>query len=279
MKFPDWNKLRNSFVYITPHLFDNTTRRFKFSLARMLGYISIYTFFSWLIFIMILGVTPLKDFLFVLDEKEYQEQTSKVQDLQDKVAFLTKELQKFASTNERIKLAMKLAEKDSIDSANAIYDSLKKPIFNKLRVGGNILVSFRILMHKMFEDDSVTKSLIFQQPSNGFVNQQFEPAKGHLGIDYGLKVGSPVYASAGGYVIFADYTVDNGYMLILQHKRDFITIYKHCSSLLKRVRDVVEQGELIALSGNSGKNTTGPHLHFEIWQGGKPIDPEKILIK
>ena len=68
-------------------------------------------------------------------------------------------------------------------------------------------------------------------------------------------------------------------MLIIQHNKGFTTVYKHCSSLLKKERDVVSQGDLIALSGNSGKNTTGPHLHFEIWQNGKPVDPQKILLK
>ena len=59
-------------------------------------------------------------------------------------------------------------------------------------------------------------------------------------------------------------------MLIIQHDKNYITIYKHCLTLLKKIRDKVSQGELIALSGNSGKDTTGPHLHFEVWQNGKP---------
>ena len=100
-----------------------------------------------------------------------------------------------------------------------------------------------------------------------------------MGIDFGVASGSPVYASAGGLIIFAEYTVESGYQIILQHDDNYLTIYKHCSSLIKRIRERVTQGELIALSGNSGKNTTGPHLHFEIWQNGKPIDPQKFLSK
>ena len=64
---------------------------------------------------------------------------------------------------------------------------------------------------------------------------------------------------------------------MIQHDNNYLTIYKHCSSLIKKIRERVTQGELIALSGNTGKNTTGPHLNFEIWQNGKPIDPQKIL--
>jgi murein DD-endopeptidase MepM/ murein hydrolase activator NlpD len=99
-----------------------------------------------------------------------------------------------------------------------------------------------------------------------------------MGLDFVVKEETPVYAAAGGYVIFADYTVNDGYMIILNHINGYISVYKHCSSLVKRVRENVEQGELIALSGNTGRKTTGPHLHFEIWKNGKPVDPEKFFI-
>ena len=129
----DWKKFRNSFVYITPDLKDNTTKRFKFSFPRVTGYIIIYTFFSWMLLILILGVTPVKDFLFVLDEKEYKEQALKVEELQNKVAFLTNELQEIASTNEKMKFAVELAQRDSIDSTNSLYDSLRVPINKKIK--------------------------------------------------------------------------------------------------------------------------------------------------
>jgi murein DD-endopeptidase MepM/ murein hydrolase activator NlpD len=99
-----------------------------------------------------------------------------------------------------------------------------------------------------------------------------------MGLDYVVKAGTPVYATAGGFVIFSGYTIDDGYTIIISHNEEFISIYKHCSSLIKKQRERVEQGELIAISGNSGKLTTGPHLHFEIWENGKPVDPEKIIL-
>jgi murein DD-endopeptidase MepM/ murein hydrolase activator NlpD len=279
MNWFDWKKFRNSSIYITHNLPETPTKRYKYSMLRVGGYIVIYTFFSWLVLILILGITPLKDFLFVLDEKEFKVQAEKAEELEKKVEILTTQLQKIASTNERMKYAMKLAQRDSIDSTNAIYKKLKKPINTKLELGGDILKAFQMLIEKIFPDSSGYSSLHFQQPVNGYVSQQFLPEKGHLGIDYGIKKGSPVYAAAGGLVVFSDYTPDNGNMIIIEHEQNYITIYQHCSTLLKKVRDIVKQGELIALSGNSGKNTTGPHLHFEIWQNGKPVDPEKFLIK
>jgi lipoprotein NlpD len=88
----------------------------------------------------------------------------------------------------------------------------------------------------------------------------------------------PIFASAGGYVVFASYTTEYGYSIIINHKDNYVTKYQHCASLLKREGDFVYQGEIIALSGNSGTESTGPHLHFEIWKDGKPIDPLEILI-
>ena len=79
--------------------------------------------------------------------------------------------------------------------------------------------------------------------------------------------------------MLTDFTIDDGLKIIIQHDGGFISVYKHCSSLLKRKRDIVVQGELIALSGNTGQNTTGPHLHFEIWKNGKPQNPKEFFIK
>ena len=94
-----------------------------------------------------------------------------------------------------------------------------------------------------------------------------------------MKENSPVFASAGGYIVFADYTPNYGYSIIINHQENYVTKYLHCSTLLKKNGDIVRQGELIALSGNSGSESTGPHLHFEIWKDGKPINPSEVLIK
>jgi murein DD-endopeptidase MepM/ murein hydrolase activator NlpD len=67
-------------------------------------------------------------------------------------------------------------------------------------------------------------------------------------------------------------------MIIIAHPDGYMTVYKHCSVLLKKTRDIVSEGELIALSGNTGELSTGPHLHFEIWKNGKPLDPQNLLL-
>ena len=279
MNWFNLENLKNSSFYITPNFPIITTKRYKFSLIRLGVYLFSYTVLAWLFLIFIFSITPLKDFLFVIDNSELKTQREKIQQLQNRVEMLTSQLQTVASTNERIKYAMMLAKKDSIKSNDALYDSLRKPINKKIKIGGDVFTAVSDLIEKIFQSDAKSKSFILLEPTNGVITEEFTPSKGHMGIDYGVKVGSPVYASSGGLITFSDYTIDSGYMVMIQHDKNYISIYKHCSTLLKKVRDMVSQGELIALSGNSGKNTTGPHLHFEVWQNGKPFDPQKILLK
>jgi murein DD-endopeptidase MepM/ murein hydrolase activator NlpD len=279
MKLFNFENLKNSSIYVTPNLPIITTHRYKFSLLRLIGYLSLYTLAAWLVLIFIFAITPIKDYLFVVDNSELKTQTEKIKELQNRVIILSDQLQELASTNERMKYAMKLTRKDSIKSNDPLYDTLQKKIEKKINIGGDLYSAFKDLFEKIIQEVKSTNQFIFVEPTSGIITQEFNPAKGHMGIDYGERSGSPVYASAGGLITFADYTVDSGFMIIVQHDNDYITIYKHCSAITKKVRDRVSQGELIALSGNSGKNTTGSHLHFEIWQNGKPIDPQKFLSK
>jgi len=279
MKWFNLENIKNSSFHITPNLPIITTKRYKFSILRVAAYVSIYTLAVWFLLIIILTVTPLKDYVFVINNSDLKIQTEKIKELQNRVVILTDQLQELASTNERMRYAMKLASRDSIKPNDALYDTLRKKIDKKINVGGNIYAVFVSFIEKYFGMKNNFQSLFFIEPTNGVITQGFNSANGHMGIDFGVASGSPVYASAGGLIIFAEYTVESGYQIMIQHDDDYLTIYKHCSSLIKKIREHVTQGELIALSGNSGKNTTGQHLHFEIWKDGKPIDPQKILLK
>jgi murein DD-endopeptidase MepM/ murein hydrolase activator NlpD len=278
MKWFNFQELKNSSLFITPNLPAITTKRYKFSALRLAAYLGLYTIGAWIFLIFILSITSLKDYIFVIDNSELKVQTEKINDLQNRVLVLSEQLQDLASTNERMRIALKLAKKDSVRTNDATVDTLKKRIDKKITIGGDIFTAFSALCEKIFVSEQSSK-LIFIEPTHGIITQGFEPSKGHMGVDYGTKVGSPVYASAGGLITFADYSIDSGFMIIIQHDNGFTTIYKHCSVLTKKVRERINQGELIALSGNTGQNTTGPHLHYEIWQDGKPIDPQKFLFK
>ena len=96
-------------------------------------------------------------------------------------------------------------------------------------------------------------------------------------MDFAAKTGTPVLAAADGYVISADYSFEDGHTLIVAHPDGYMTVYKHCERLLARVRERVTRGEAIALCGDTGERSTGPHLHFELWSDGAAIDPTEYL--
>lgn len=120
--------------------------------------------------------------------------------------------------------------------------------------------------------------LIFFRPTRGMVSSGFDANQKHFGIDIAASPNESVLATLDGTVILATYTADTGYVIQVQHSQNLISVYKHCGSLLKKVGDSVKAGEAIALVGNTGEKTTGPHLHFEIWNRGRALDPSKYIV-
>jgi len=115
-------------------------------------------------------------------------------------------------------------------------------------------------------------------PVSGYPSQPFDAEKGHFGIDIATEAGKIVHSVAAGHVLFADWTDGGGNTIIVQHADGFVTVYKHNQRLLKRVAEPVQLREGIAISGNTGRHTTGPHLHFEIWNNGLAQDPQTLLL-
>lgn len=119
--------------------------------------------------------------------------------------------------------------------------------------------------------------LLFFPPLRGVVTNAFNAGEGHYGIDIVTKADEAVKACLDGTVIMASWTSDAGYVIQIQHTADLVSVYKHNAVLLKKVGDRVDAGEVIAIVGNSGEQTTGPHLHFELWSGGKAVDPQTYI--
>ncbi len=121
-------------------------------------------------------------------------------------------------------------------------------------------------------------NLNFFPPLKGYVTSTFNPEKEHYGIDIVGQERSPILATLDGTVVFSGWTAETGHVIALQHAQNMISFYKHNSVLLKKVGNFVKAGEPVAIIGNSGELSTGPHLHFELWKDGTPVDPEDYLI-
>jgi murein DD-endopeptidase MepM/ murein hydrolase activator NlpD len=114
-------------------------------------------------------------------------------------------------------------------------------------------------------------------PLDGMVTSSFDKAAGHYAVDIAASKNTPIKSCYEGTIVFADWTSETGHIIIVQHENNLISAYKHNSALLKEVGDFIRSGEAIAIIGNSGENSTGPHLHFELWYEGAPINPEEFL--
>ncbi len=124
---------------------------------------------------------------------------------------------------------------------------------------------------------SILDQLFFVPPVKGKVEHSFSQENAHLGTDIIAPKNTPVKSIMDGVVINSDWTLENGNTISIQHERNILSVYKHNSVLLKEEGSVVKAGEAIAIIGNSGENTSGPHLHFELWFEGKAVDPEEYV--
>ncbi|MEX0813050.1 MAG: M23 family metallopeptidase [Chitinophagales bacterium] len=114
-------------------------------------------------------------------------------------------------------------------------------------------------------------------PLRGLITQRFNADDGHFGIDVVAPEKTPVKSIAPGTVIISEWTLETGHTIAVQHDNNLISIYKHNSVLLKKVGNFVKSGDAIAIIGNSGELSSGPHLHFELWQEGSAVDPEQFI--
>ena len=122
------------------------------------------------------------------------------------------------------------------------------------------------------------RNIAFYSPLKGMISDQFDIQSEHYGIDIVAPENEAIKACLQGTVVLSSWTTETGYTIAIQHENDLISFYKHNSVLLKEVGELVMPGDVIAIIGNSGELSTGPHLHFEIWHSGKAINPEHHIL-
>lgn len=120
-------------------------------------------------------------------------------------------------------------------------------------------------------------SYTFYNPIKGIISASFSPQDQHYAVDIAVKLNEPIRTTLSGHVVFASYTPETGYVAIVQHGNNLLSLYKHCSSIIKKVGSFVRGGEVIAFAGDTGELTTGPHLHFELWYNGNPVNPTDYI--
>lgn len=213
----------------------------------------------------------------------------------------------YSSTNLKIKATKLAFETDSLkrklDLLNA-YTKALQPIL-KGEIKGDFLDTIKNESQKFIIKDSLLKAskedslfrekiesrdrfpiqnnneanleIIFFAPVKGSISQSFDAKTKHLAVDIAASKNTPVKATAEGTVIFSGWTTETGYVIILKHGYNYVSVYKHNGILLKQQGDFVKSGEVIASVGSTGELTTGPHLHFELWSNGYAINPTNFI--
>lgn len=212
-------------------------------------------------------------------------------------------------TNESSEAKIQLQQQErAIDSLYALTESNEKYLDNLIRLLNNDDFNDSVHIHKQdtalanyvpdftkSKEDSILRAKIqgqttsggmqesgfsvdfFFPPVGGTISQSFNPAKDHFGVDVVTAADEPIKSCLDGTVIVAGWIPGEGNIIVIQHKNDFTSVYKHCSVLLKAQGDKVVTGDPIGIVGNTGENTSGPHLHFEIWQKGTALNPQEFI--
>jgi len=131
--------------------------------------------------------------------------------------------------------------------------------------------------YNLLEGEQQKVNFVLFPPVKGSISEGFNQEDKHVAVDVVVAVGTAVKSVADGRVIFAEWTADTGYVIIIEHANKLLSVYKHNSSINKSQGDYVETGEVISFSGATGELTTGPHLHFELWSDGHALDPTNFI--
>ncbi|ULC59737.1 M23 family metallopeptidase [Flaviramulus sp. BrNp1-15] len=131
--------------------------------------------------------------------------------------------------------------------------------------------------YNLFESATSASNFVLFPPVNGTISSEYNAKEKHYAVDIVVAKDTPVKATADGIVIFAEWTAGTGYVIIIEHSYGLISVYKHNTALTKEQGDLVKAGEVIATAGNAGELSTGPHLHFELWNDGYPINPTNFI--
>ena len=257
----------------------------------------IATFFGIIALVMLtLMYTPARSLLPVSNSEVEELYGKQIAAIQDQVVTLYREMTRLRGYNLQLRKALgeNVSPADSSLVASALRNKEERnqeEILegkNSQRFAENVnaepvqqpkftgLTTF--IQQQQSADMAVEATFPMSLPVEGYVSRGFDGGNFHYGIDLVSKVSSPILSAADGRIVFSGWTYDDGLMIIIAHSLGYMTVYKHNEALLKNAGVSVKRGEVIALLGNTGRTSSGPHLHFEVWKDGIPYDPANYLL-
>lgn len=255
--------------------------RFSLKLSRLYVYIfgGIFSILLISVTILLIAFTPIKEYIPGYSSVKLKTEATKL-------ALETDSLKNRLAIIENYTKSIKsviTGEVTSIEVIDSIQEQSKR-----IQIDVNLLNASKqdsIFREKIESKDRFPLSdelqnkvnIVFFAPISGTVSQDYNSENKHFAIDVVAKKGTPVKAVADGTVIFSEWTTETGYVIIIKHANNYISVYKHNGTLLKQQGELVQSGEAIANVGSSGELTTGPHLHFELWSNGYAVNPSNYI--
>ncbi len=277
------NKLKHKYrlVFFNDNTFEEVWH-LRLSLFNVLSLIGTVSIFMTTLVIGLIAFTPLREFIPGYPSKDMRREIILNALKLDSLANTIRIKDQYIENMNAIILGKGPAFSDSSSQAPGIAD--KNISFTKSAADSVFRKQIEKQEQFNFSSKSAQKNegsisdMHFFTPVKGLVSDDFNSQKNHFGIDIVANPNEVVKATLNGVVILSTWTVETGNVIQIQHDNNIISVYKHCASLLKKVGDNVKTGDAIAIIGNSGELSTGPHLHFEIWHNGKPINPRDYIV-
>jgi len=259
---------------------DTFEERFSFRLNRLNVFVFSTIFAGFLIAFttLLIAFTPLREYIPGYSSTLLKKKATSL-------AFKTDSLQQIVTINEQYLASIRKVLTGDVISVNFNKDSIVNAAqldFSKINLTPSREDS--LLREKVEQEDKYNPltspseiNFVLFAPVKGVISEGYDPKKKHFAVDIVAAKGTPVRAAQDGTVVFAEWTAETGYVIILKHRNNLLSVYKHNGSLNKDEGELVKQGEVIATVGNTGEFTTGSHLHFELWSDGYAINPTNFL--
>ncbi len=260
---------------------DTFEEKFAFRLTRLNVFIFTAFFAIVLVFVttIFIAFTPLREYIPGYTSPKLQAQAIMLDNKTDSLYQIAKMNDLYINSIKKVLTGE--AAFESIDK-DSIY-ALVKPEQDSLSLAPSKADSLLRLKvenedkYNLFESATSVKNFVFSPPLEGVISSEYNRDIQHYAVDIAVSAGTAVKAIADGRVVLASWTSDSGYVVILDHGNQILSVYKHNEALTKKQGDFVKAREVIARSGSSGELSTGPHLHFELWNDGNPIDPTNFI--
>lgn len=280
------SKLRKKYHVV---VYNNDTyeekANFKFTLLAFLNIVILSSVLLIVLVTYLIAFTPLREYIPGYTDVSLNRRVYEMERRADSMEMVFKQKDLYINNLKRIIMGDDFAT----DSVNYLLTASSNTNFNNIadkkskedslfRIEYESETRNNLFKHEIISNIPAEYKLVaFFSPMTGVVTNHFNREEKHFGIDIVADNNSVIKATSDGTVVYSDWTVDNGYCIGIQHNGNLFSVYKHNAVLLKDDGDFVSAGEPIAIYGNSGSMSTGPHLHFEIWYNGTPLNPEDYI--